>query len=428
MSNRAVIIDITRLATRFSRRAPNGIDRVDIGYAAHYLSNGGLGAIMTGGLPRAIANLAARRLVSAINSHWRENGATDNDPAFARLKTALSGGGIGTMPPVMRHRNTTLKDHFVNVTAVAGMMPGANLVKTAPEKAAYLNISQFPLWSDRCFRWLSQRRDIRAFFFIHDLLPLQYPEFFPPSELRRHAARLDVVAKYAAGVIVSSEETKNVLANELKQRSRSPIPILVNPLPVTDHFLAPTEADPDIEHVCYFVSVGTIEPRKNQLLLLQIWRELAETLREATPKLILVGGRGWDNENIVDMLDRCPAVAQHVIAVANLSTPALRKLLASCRAVLMPSFAEGYGLPVAEASAANVPVIAADISCFRELNAQHVKLIDPLNGPEWRDTVIALSSRQRLKFIQKLSTKRADLPSWQMHMEHTDQFIESIID
>ncbi|WP_163778702.1 glycosyltransferase family 4 protein, partial [Proteus mirabilis] len=69
-----------------------------------------------------------------------------------------------------------------------------------------------------------------------------------------------------------------------------------------------------------FVACGTIEPRKNHLLLLHLWRALAERLGAATPRLVLVGRRGWEAENIVDMLERCPAIREHVVEVSGLST------------------------------------------------------------------------------------------------------------
>lgn len=58
-----------------------------------------------------------------------------------------------------------------------------------------------------------------------------------------------------------------------------------------------------IEH--YFVVLGTIEPRKNHLLLLQVWRQLIEELGLAAPRLVIIGQRGWECEQVVDLLDRC---------------------------------------------------------------------------------------------------------------------------
>jgi len=102
------------------------------------------------------------------------------------------------------------------------------------------------------------------------------------------------------------------------------------------------------------------------MTLLNVWRRLAERPGPATPKLVVVGKRGWLNENVTDLMSRSPALRASVIEASGLSTPALRRLLAGARALLMPSFAEGFGLPVAEALAAKVPVIASNLEVFQE--------------------------------------------------------------
>jgi hypothetical protein len=58
---------------------------------------------------------------------------------------------------------------------------------------------------------------------------------------------------------------------------------------------------------------------------------------------VIVGARGWEKENVVDLLRRCAAVRTHVLDVSGLSPPSLVRLMRSARAQLMPSFAEGYG-------------------------------------------------------------------------------------
>ena len=67
------------------------------------------------------------------------------------------------------------------------------------------------------------------------------------------------------------------------------------------------------------------------------------------PRLLIVGSRGWENENVLDLLDRCTALKDHVVELGAVSDIRLAALLRSTRALLMPSFAEGFGLPVAEA-------------------------------------------------------------------------------
>jgi glycosyltransferase involved in cell wall biosynthesis len=126
-----------------------------------------------------------------------------------------------------------------------------------------------------------------------------------------------------------------------------------------------------------------------------VWRELVARDGATAPKLVLIGSRGWENENAVDLLQRCPSISNHVIEAAGLSTPCLKRLLDGARALLMPTFAEGYGLPVAEALAANVPVIAADIAVFRETGGGRIIAISPIDGEGWLEAVRALARCSR---------------------------------
>jgi len=196
-------------------------------------------------------------------------------------------------------------------------------------------------------------------------------------------------------------------------------------LPPAPEFTVAGDVDPELAGHDYFVVCGTIEPRKNHLLLLNIWRELAHELGAATPKLVLVGARGWDNENVVDMLERCDGVRRHVIESGRLSSPALRNLLMGARALLMPSFAEGYGLPVVEALAVGAPVIASDIESFRSVRRAGLTLVDATDGPAWAAQIkAALTSDKCSATGQKTGT--AHILNWTLHLSHVESFVRQL--
>ncbi len=432
---------MTRLISRFSRPVPNGIDRVDVGYARHFLSPARQGqGILFGPIGlRAIDNLPAGRVVQGLAEHWREEATPDTDAAYRDIvawlapgrslgsshgeAAATSGGSRGgSAHDGYRGMLRTLRS--APGLGRAGLLPGRS-VAGIPLGAVYLNVSQFPVWVDGYFRWLDRRPDVRPVFFLHDVLPLTYPEMFPPAEAKRHLARLDVLSRRAAGIIVALDDTKRQLTAQFTRLGRSPPPICVTPLPVDDAFHGTVEPDPALAEVPYFVTVGTLEPRKNHLMLLHAWRQLAQT-GGPMPKLVLVGVRGWDNENVVDLLERCPSVVRWVHETGRLSTPALRRLLAGARALLMPSHGEGYGLPVAEALAAGVPVIASDIPAFREMCGAGATLLDPLDGPSWVD---AIAERCRREPPNPCASNREGSPkvrSWMWHVNHIERFLAEL--
>ena len=208
---------------------------------------------------------------------------------------------------------------------------------------------------------------------------------------------------------------------------RGDLPILVAPLPADPIFSAAPPAAAPTGGRPYFVVCGTIEPRKNHLLLLHVWRDLVARLGEAAPKLLIVGARGWENEHVLDLLERCPALRGHVIEASGLPTPSVRWLLHGARALLMPSFAEGYGLPLVEALASGVPVIASDIPVFQEVGGGRVLAIDPTDGPRWREAICAFAaagSPQRRQWLARNADYVA--PRWTSFFAAVEDFISGL--
>lgn len=395
---REIVFDVSRLATRFSRSTPNGIDRVDLQYAQYFLAKerGARGVLLSPVGPRLIENDPARHLIQAVADHWQENVPPENDRIYEWLQARLSGmTRDGQSSPETKHVD---RQFFRRLSAVLksgkifcwnGLVPAKKLTRSVGSNAVYFNASQFPVFLRRYFHWLDKRPDVKAVFFIHDVLPLVYPEFFPPIELRIHTARLDVVSKYANGIIVSHAETKDAVIDQFKRRKRQPPPIATVPIAVTPSFATASAPKANTTTRPYFVVLGTVEPRKNHLFLLHLWRELATQRNHDVPLLLIVGADGWDNENVRDLLDRCPKLEPHVVRVQRLTTPALVKTLTNARALLMPSFAEGFGLPVSEALSLGVPVVASNLSCFSALSGPIY--LEPDDGHAWKKVILRLS-------------------------------------
>ena len=171
----------------------------------------------------------------------------------------------------------------------------------------------------------------------------------------------------------------------------------------------------------FFVLCSTLEPRKNHLMILAVWRELVARLGGSAPKLVLIGTRGWHYDPIVDLIERSPALRTHVVETNGLSTPGLKRLIDNACAVLMPSFGEGYGLPVHEALVAGAPVLASDVSAFREIDAPGLTLLSPLDGEAWLEAVAALVGQER-----RDTTSHQPPETWSGYFAALDDFIEAL--
>jgi glycosyltransferase involved in cell wall biosynthesis len=425
---RPVVYDITRLVTRVFARTPNGIDRVDFSFADYFLGNPDLrrsGLLMTPFGPRVLSPIAAREAIDNIRRHWGEDAEPQSDEHLLSLVAAIDQPS-GPAPYISVSRRGQFSEALSWVRR-HGVPIGESLRKFLDRGGVYLNVSQFPPGIDPFFRWLDGRVDVDGVFFVHDLLPIETPEYFRPMERSRHIRRLKTLARYGRAAIVSTSITRVSLIRQLTAMGRPDMPVMVVPLPADPIFAADGRADVTLTRHPYFVMCGTIEPRKNHLLILHVWRDLVAHFGRAAPKLLLIGERGWENEHIIDLLDRSPAIQHHVIRASGLATPSLKRLLLGARALLMPSFAEGYGLPVVEAIAAGVPVIASDIPVFHEIGGGRLMTIDPTDGPAWRAAISRFwpdCSPERNACLTKLKDYVG--PNWQSVFETVERFLDEL--
>jgi glycosyltransferase involved in cell wall biosynthesis len=177
----------------------------------------------------------------------------------------------------------------------------------------------------------------------------------------------------------------------------------------------------------YFVTVGTIEGRKNHSLLLHVWRRLAADDGSDAPILVIVGQRGWEAESAIAMLDRADDIKNHVIEFGKCADEELAAIISGAQALLMPSFAEGFGLPVAEALELRTPVIVSDLAVFREFAGDIPTYLDPLDGPAWQRAVRDFTgeSPERRRQLRRMVGYRA--PNWPTHFSIVDGWIETLL-
>lgn len=383
---RPVFYDVTRLVTRALNPSPNGIDRVDFALARHFLGAGATPLICTALGPRLSERRKALATIESIEAYWREDSDAGQDAVYRVLAAKLTSAPDATTDHARVLRNPGLERIARNWRAMRDWaFHLGRPLSEVPQGAIYFNGTQFLLDRPWYVRWLDERPDVKAVSFVYDLLPVDFPEFFRPVEATLHPRRNRNICRFAAGVVVSARDVAARFERFAAENGRASIPICVARLPVSPVFETHCEAPPELAGAAYFVVCGTIEPRKNHLLLMNVWRELAKS--GAPPKLVVVGKRGWLNENVVDMMTRCPALRAHVIEAGGLSTPGLRRLMAGARALLMPSFGEGFGLPVAEALIAGAPVVASDLPVFREVGGHAPDYLDPLDGLGWLQAV-----------------------------------------
>ncbi|MCL9683003.1 glycosyltransferase family 4 protein [Legionella maioricensis] len=176
----------------------------------------------------------------------------------------------------------------------------------------------------------------------------------------------------------------------------------------------------------YFLIVSTIDPRKNHLLLLQIWRSLVDKLGVKTPKLVILGKRGKQCWGSLDMLDRCEQLKSVVIESQSPDEELINYLL-HARALLFPTFSEGYGLPLIEVLSFNTPVIASDLPVFREIAGNIPDYLDPLDGKGWMEHIENYTlENSSLRQAQKQRMANLQIPTWDEHFSKVNEFMNTL--
>jgi len=395
-----ILLDISRLVSRLPRATLTGVDRVERAYLRFVLNRSG-------------------RVFGLLRS-----------PTGFLL---LDRDGLSSLEARLEGRHTWPEPHWIDVRAMRAR-PGkakvlAHFRSLAVDRCSRLGLKRLLArnrlsngdyfnvgHSNLTNRVLSGCRaaGLRVHVLIHDTLPLDVPQFMRADTIPRFQKRMNAVAKHADCVIHPNETTKRTTEAQLAKLGRVPSG-LVSPLGVD-------VPDPDLSGLPdylgslegVFLTVGTIEPRKNHGLLLDLWEALArdETIN-SLPTLVLAGSRGWHDRAFFERLEASPLYGKSIFEAPNLDDRALAALYQKATALLFPSHAEGTGLPPLEAATLGCSIIAADLPVYRETLGSLPVYLSPVDMYPWLQIIKEnLAGSRALAPIPAFSP-----PKWDAHFK-----------
>jgi len=198
---------------------------------------------------------------------------------------------------------------------------------------------------------------------VHDLIAFRSePHSFKAKVIERLLLRS--VVKHAAHICTISQSTTSDLVDRFPFSESKITAIYAGPM--SSH---PQRNIPDGKTI---LCAGTLCPRKNQLRLIRAFASLPQDLRSAN-RLLLVGGRGWNDQKIVDLCDRVKGVEWR----DYVSDDEYQALLSTTTILAHPSLYEGFGLQVLDALQRGIPVLTSDRGSLKEVVGNAALLIDP---------------------------------------------------
>ena len=232
---------------------------------------------------------------------------------------------------------------------------------------------------------------------VHDIGPLTHPEYFTPKGTWIMKRSLKQMVDRAAAIICVSHSTANELESYCGGSVADRIQVVHEG--ISEEFQAPADDSGralldtlGLGDTPYILSAGAISPRKNTRRIIQALSRLKDRIPH---HLVLVGGKGWSDEQVHSELAKS-GIADRVHLTGYATDEQLKGLFAGASVYVHPSLYEGFGLTVLEAMAQGCPVVTSNVYSLPEVAGDAGVLIDPTSVDEIADAIEAICSDEVL--------------------------------
>ena len=382
------LLDVTRLVSRIGKTL-TGIDRVELAYLHEFVARPDPCFLLC---RTAYGFVLLGRGTGSELLRVAQTGISEPADFLSRLRRGLT--------PEQQRAQSWVRRRALARSNAAHL--SEMIAQYLPGRFEYYNVGHTN-FDTALVRQLKRVGQVRLNVLIHDTIPLDFPEVQRSESVQRHAKLVRSVSEHADRIITISESSRRYLLPHLERFGRIPEVVVAHlgiPAPTPKYSEIPEHLDLSGN---YFVTVGTIEPRKNHELLLEVW----DTLPAPKPRLFICGSRGWLNEGVFARLDQKP---ECVVEVADLSDGALAALVHGSIAMLFPSFAEGFGIPPVEAAIMGVPIVCSDIAVFKEILGSTPVYHEAGDIYSWSETIKDL-------LVNKAKVAPIDPMPWSAHFE-----------
>lgn len=223
-----------------------------------------------------------------------------------------------------------------------------------------------------------QKTGAKSVVTIHDVIFLRHPEFYPPIDRQIYNLKFRYACKHADRIIAVSECTKRDIV-EFYQIDPAKIDVVYQGCDQSFHNQVSTGEKEQLRKLYnlperFILNVGSIEKRKNLLLIAKALREIPEDI-----SLVVIGKKTAYTNQVIEYLEE-HKLSGRVVFLSGVLQKDLPGIYQCAELFVYPSFYEGFGIPIIEALYSGVPVIAATGSCLEEAGGPDSLYVDP-NDP-----------------------------------------------
>jgi len=394
-----VFFDLTHSINNLKRKIATGIQRVDINYLHGLLNDDrfevkGIVEIYQPNNSKSLMALIDDETVRDIHSHlyrsWILGGCSEIE--FNINSEYL----IKKITAIINQANFN-SDVWIDTKLI-------NTINQNKTKPIYLSCNFMSIPDGAKHSELITYCKFEPVYVVHDIIAIEFPEFtWKDGVNAQQLSRLLALQEVNATIIAVSDHVRQ----KIRSAGFQNLQIVVNHSGIEDKFSAPNKKAL-MGRKNQFVYVSTIEPRKNHVMLLNVWRKIinSDIADEQIPTLHIIGRRGWRYEGVSAILDNNASTKKYVYEHQQLSDEGMVKIVSESKASLFPSFDEGWGLPIVESLALGTPVVCSDIPVHRECSQGHALFIDPIDGLGWYGAIMKLAANEMKLICEGFNPQR----------------------
>ena len=330
-----------------------------------------------------------------------------------------------------------LKNLYFKMLLKAKISTQQKMVELQPTQGDILVMADVNWGRDEIWPLLQDYRErgVKVVFVLYDLIPIHYPQFCGESRQTEFEQFVISMLNHSDGVLSISKAVEDDLISYVNDQERVEERLSKDGLPRLHYFYLGVNfpkfsgcaafKNPLLEQTlsskqAVFLTVSTIEPRKNHAFMLDVFERLWANGSQI--KWIIVGRVGWMMSDFIERIEAHPRYNQNLFMFNDLNDAELVYCYQQATALVFPSVIEGFGLPIIEALHYSLPVVASDIAIHREIGRDRIMYAKLNNVDEWADLIAEIA---RNGVSKNYLPEEFDWMNWQ---QATDQFLKKVLE